>query len=234
MPPTAPIASFTRLARLLACALAGLASVTVAPIHAQPDGGSGLSANAAAWRATSRLGYAPTPASAQAAVASPRAWALQQVDASYAASRRPPNIPAEVVRFNAPLNDIARDFHTEREARRTRREPPAAVATGPAMLPMAGGEEAFSREMAQSAAAWRLMACSDPALENPLLARMTEFWFNHLNVFVGKGAVRPFVGHYVVNVIRPHALGRFEDLLLASARHPAMLLYLDQIGRAHV
>jgi uncharacterized protein (DUF1800 family) len=82
--------------------------------------------------------------------------------------------------------------------------------------------------MAQSAAAWRLMACSDPALENPLLARMTEFWFNHLNVFVGKGAVRPFVGHYVVNVIRPNALGRFEDLLLASAQHPAMLLYLDQ------
>ena len=82
--------------------------------------------------------------------------------------------------------------------------------------------------MAQSAAAWRLMACSDPALENPLLARMTEFWFNHLNVFVGKGQVRPFVGHYVVNVIRPHALGRFEDLLLASARHPAMLFYLDQ------
>jgi uncharacterized protein (DUF1800 family) len=49
-----------------------------------------------------------------------------------------------------------------------------------------------------------------------------------LNVFAGKGPVRPFVGHYVVNVIRANALGKFEDLLLASARHPAMLLYLDQ------
>ena len=86
----------------------------------------------------------------------------------------------------------------------------------------------FSAEMAQSAAAWRVMSCSDPALENPLLARMTEFWFNHLNVFVGKSAVRPFVGNYLVSAIRPNALGRFEDLLLASARHPAMLLYLDQ------
>ncbi|MDP3310519.1 MAG: DUF1800 domain-containing protein, partial [Polaromonas sp.] len=83
-------------------------------------------------------------------------------------------------------------------------------------------------EMQQHAAAWRLMACSDPALEPPLLARLTEFWFNHLNVFAGKGAVRPFVGHYAVNVIRANALGRFEDMLLASARHPAMLLYLDQ------
>jgi uncharacterized protein (DUF1800 family) len=86
----------------------------------------------------------------------------------------------------------------------------------------------FSRQMVQGAAAWRMLACSRPELESPVLARMTEFWFNHLNVFAGKGTVRPFVGHYVLNVIRPHALGRFEDLLLASARHPAMLFYLDQ------
>jgi uncharacterized protein (DUF1800 family) len=39
--------------------------------------------------------------------------------------------------------------------------------------------------------------------------------------------VRPFAGHYAVHVIRAHALGRYEDLLLASARHPAMLFYLD-------
>ena len=40
--------------------------------------------------------------------------------------------------------------------------------------------------------------------------------------------MRPFVGHYAVNVIRANALGKFEDLLLASAKHPAMLRYLDQ------
>ena len=90
------------------------------------------------------------------------------------------------------------------------------------------GALGFSRDMTQSTNAWRLMSCSDPTQESPLLARMTEFWFNHLNVFAGKGAVRPFVGHYVVNVVRANALGKFEDLLLASARHPAMLFYLDQ------
>ena len=63
--------------------------------------------------------------------------------------------------------------------------------------------EGFSHEMQQTAVAWRLMSCSDPAIENRVLARMTEFWFNHLNVFVGKGAARPFVGHYALNVIRP-------------------------------
>lgn len=226
MPTTAPIA---RLPGLFAFALAGLASLSAPALQAQTDGAATASANlAAAWRASSRLGYAPTPASAQAAAAAPRAWASQQVEAAFAASRRPPSIPADVSRFNAPLNDIVRDFQAEREARRTLREQSAPVAPGQPMAPAAGGAQVFSREMAQSAAAWRLMACSDPELENPLLARLTEFWFNHLNVFVGKGVVRPFVGHYVVNVIRPHALGRFEDLLLASARHPAMLLYLDQ------
>lgn len=206
--------------RGLALVCTGFALLGVPALHAQTDGGQPGPNTAAAWRAASRLGYAPTPASAQAAEAAPRIWALQQIDEAFAASRRPPNIPAELAGINAPLNDIARDFHAEREARKTLREQAA--------TPAADGGEKFSREMAQSAAAWRLMACSDPAVENPLLARMTEFWFNHLNVFVGKGSVRPFVGHYVVNVIRPNALGRFEDLLLASARHPAMLLYLDQ------
>ena len=63
--------------------------------------------------------------------------------------------------------------------------------------------EGFSHEMQQTAVAWRLMSSSDPAIENPLLAGITEFWFNHLNVFVGKGAARPFVGNYAFNVIRP-------------------------------
>jgi uncharacterized protein (DUF1800 family) len=185
-----------------------------------------------AWRATSRLGYGPSPATAQAAQSDPRNWALQQIDAAYAASLQAPNIPTALARFNAPVNDIARNFHAEREARRVARAVNApATSAAPGMTNTAAAapaEEGFSREMQQTANAWRMMACSDPDMENPLLARMTEFWFNHLNVFTGKGAVRPFVGHYVVNAVRAHALGKFEDLLLASARHPAMLLYLDQ------
>lgn len=220
MPTATVITRAGMLAALLACQ-AGTAA------YAQADAAAPSANAAAAWRAASRLGYAPTPASAQAAEAAPRAWALQQIEAAYAASRRPPAIPAELAGINAPLGDIARGFYAEREARKNRREEAKPGAAMQAANDNAGPEK-FSRDMAQGAAAWRLMACSDPALENPLLARMTEFWFNHLNVFVGKGPVRPFVGHYAVNVIRANALGRFEDLLLASARHPAMLFYLDQ------
>jgi uncharacterized protein (DUF1800 family) len=214
-------------AGILAALLAGLAG-PAAQAQGQDYAAPSAARLADTWRAASRLGYAPTPDSAQAAAASPRAWALQQLDIAYAASQRPPTLPAELAGINAPLSDIARGFQAEREARRTMREKTAKPGMAATAQPAAAGDEKFSREMAQDAAAWRLMSCSDPSLENPLLARMTEFWFNHLNVFVGKGSVRPFVGHYVVNVIRANALGRFEDLLLASAKHPAMLFYLDQ------
>jgi uncharacterized protein (DUF1800 family) len=56
---------------------------------------------------------------------------------------------------------------------------------------------------------------------------MTWFWFNHFNVYQFKANVRAMVGDYEERAIRPHALGRFRDLLAATLRHPAMLRYLD-------
>jgi uncharacterized protein (DUF1800 family) len=63
--------------------------------------------------------------------------------------------------------------------------------------------------------------------ERQLEEVMTDFWFNHFNVFIGKGPERLLVTNYEQNVIRPHALGKFEDLLMATAKSPAMLFYLD-------
>ncbi len=56
-----------------------------------------------------------------------------------------------------------------------------------------------------------------------------EFWRNHLNVDQQKDDVGYLANHYEQHVIRAHAFGRYEDMLLASARHPAMLIYLDNI-----
>jgi uncharacterized protein (DUF1800 family) len=56
---------------------------------------------------------------------------------------------------------------------------------------------------------------------------MTDFWFNHFNVYVDKGLDRMLLTSYERDVIRPHALGKFEDLLVATAKSPAMLFYLD-------
>jgi uncharacterized protein (DUF1800 family) len=56
---------------------------------------------------------------------------------------------------------------------------------------------------------------------------MTDFWVNHFNVDAGDGAARYAIVAYVRDAIRPHALGRFADLLRATAESPAMLYYLD-------
>jgi uncharacterized protein (DUF1800 family) len=56
---------------------------------------------------------------------------------------------------------------------------------------------------------------------------LTDFWFNHFNVYLDKGADRYLVTEYERDVIRPHVLGKFKDLLVATAKSPAMLFYLD-------
>ena len=63
--------------------------------------------------------------------------------------------------------------------------------------------------------------------ERQLEEVMTDFWFNHFNVFVGKGPERLLHTNYEKEVIRPNAMGKFEDLLTATAKSPAMLFYLD-------
>jgi uncharacterized protein (DUF1800 family) len=63
--------------------------------------------------------------------------------------------------------------------------------------------------------------------ERQLEEVMVDFWFNHFNVHFAKGLTRSFVGDYERRAIRPHIFGRFEDMLLATAQHPAMLFYLD-------
>jgi len=56
---------------------------------------------------------------------------------------------------------------------------------------------------------------------------MVDFWFNHFNVFAGKGMDRALISSYERDAIRPYVFGRFRDLLGATAKHPAMLFYLD-------
>lgn len=63
--------------------------------------------------------------------------------------------------------------------------------------------------------------------EKQLNEVMVDFWSNHFNVFANKQTVRWFLPEYDRDVIRPNALGKFKDLLLATAKSPAMLYYLD-------
>ena len=63
--------------------------------------------------------------------------------------------------------------------------------------------------------------------ERQLYEVMVDVWFNHFNVYAAKGADRFLTPDYLEHVIRPRAMGKFEDLLIATAKSPAMLFYLD-------
>jgi uncharacterized protein (DUF1800 family) len=63
--------------------------------------------------------------------------------------------------------------------------------------------------------------------QRQLEAVMEDFWFNHFNVFANKGAEKWFVTAYVRDTIRPRTMGKFQDLLVSTAKSPAMLFYLD-------
>lgn len=63
--------------------------------------------------------------------------------------------------------------------------------------------------------------------ERQLQEMMVDFWYNHFNVYAAKGADRWFITAYERDALRPHALGKFRDLLEATAKSPAMLFFLD-------
>lgn len=67
----------------------------------------------------------------------------------------------------------------------------------------------------------------DTYSHNQLREQMTWFWLNHFSIHQGKHNLRAMVGDYEDHAIRPHALGKFRDLLGATVYHPAMLRYLD-------
>src|SRR5687767_5815828 len=83
----------------------------------------------------------------------------------------------------------------------------------------------FGRQQTQVLAAQKVLraAYSERQLEEMLV----DFWFNHFNVFAGKGRTSIYVVDYERNAIRPHVWGSFRDLLGATAQSPAMLFYLD-------
>ena len=80
---------------------------------------------------------------------------------------------------------------------------------------------AFLGEIASSRVARAVMS------ERQLQEVMVDFWENHFNLFAGKDRTRYFLQEYDANTIRPHAMGKFRDLLGAVAQSPAMLYYLD-------
>ena len=93
------------------------------------------------------------------------------------------------------------------------------------MFQAMSGQVSSSGNIANELAQGRVLR--DVLTERQLLEVMTDFWFNHFNIFIGKDSDQWYTTSYERDVIRRHALGRFRDLLLATAQSPAMMVYLD-------
>jgi uncharacterized protein (DUF1800 family) len=111
---------------------------------------------------------------------------------------------------------------------------PAAIAEALQAFRTAGQGNQQQRQQARrrlveiAAAESRAALTARVTTGRPFVERLVAFWSNHLCVSVGaKVLVAPLAGSYEREAIRPHVLGRFEDMVLASAKHPAMLVYLD-------
>jgi uncharacterized protein (DUF1800 family) len=129
--------------------------------------------------------------------------------------------------LQVPTSDIVESYKEQQKARRL-----AAVANNttpnavPVARPFAAGAE---RPLAQRAVTDLQSANLTRAVmsERQLSEVMVEFWENHFSVFSGKGQTRLYLTAYDRDVIRPHALGKFRDLLGAVAQSSAMLFFLD-------
>jgi uncharacterized protein (DUF1800 family) len=105
--------------------------------------------------------------------------------------------------------------------------PQPAAKPGEAQSPVIKQNRKTQRVPLQQAVQGRLLRAvrSDRQLQEA----MVDFWYSHFNVNAEKGRDRAWVGVYEETAIRPHALGKFRDLLGATAKHPAMAFYLDNI-----
>jgi len=83
---------------------------------------------------------------------------------------------------------------------------------------------ALLRQETEGWAARRLEAAQ------PFRERLVDFWMNHFTVSRRSGSIAVLIGSYERDAIRPHVTGRFADMVVAVARHPAMLIYLDNAG----
>jgi uncharacterized protein (DUF1800 family) len=185
---------------------------------------SALSPRDSALHVLNRLAYGPRPGDVDSVVRlGVQRWIDQQLQPERLRDDRLAERERAFKLLDYDREELAQRYADAlRERRQMQREMAETVDT---MRPRGAGP---MREFRELGGELQQLAVVRAALsERQLYEVMVDFWTNHFNVFVGKGADRFLTPSYIEETIRPHALGRFEDLLIATAKSPAMLFYLD-------
>jgi uncharacterized protein (DUF1800 family) len=177
-----------------------------------------------------RLGFGPRPGD----VAKVRSmgidqWIDLQLHPERIEDKRADALIASYPSLTAPTPDIVSDYQMVQQARRQaqradsldKKDARRTVAQNPALMQARQDGLRVVADVQSNKLARAVV--SDRQLQEV----MVDFWENHFSVFAGKGQTRLYLPNYDQNVIRPHALGKFRDLLGAVAKSPAMLFYLD-------
>jgi len=187
-------------------------------------GAQALTPRDSALHALNRLAYGPRPGEVDRVA---RVGVMRWIEQQLAFERVPDVLLAQRERdfklLGYDREDLAQRYG---EALRQRREMQREMAqSGDTTRPRGAGPMREFRELGGELQ--QLAVVRATLSERQLREVMVDFWANHFNVFVGKGADRFLTPSYIEETIRPNALGRFEDLLIATAKSPAMLFYLD-------
>jgi uncharacterized protein (DUF1800 family) len=219
--PAAPM--ITRRAALAA----GMAAVAWRPALAA-EAAPPVAAAADALHALNRLAFGPAPGDLErvARIGAP-AWIEEQLHPERIAL--PAFLADQLATLKTPGETQRELVRSYREAAKEAKEAKQAEA---AQVDGTKPKTAAGAERRQLVAGIHLEAGESrllQALNSPrqLEEVLVDFWFNHFNVFEGKGLVRVLTESYEREAIRPHVLGRFRAMLGATAKHPAMLFYLD-------
>ncbi len=183
--------------------------------------------SADARRLANRLTWGVDAPTAQAfAQRAPQAWLQAQLSPSDAPPALPPAVQAQIDAMTIsqrPAPELVADMQRQRQAANALTDDEAKQAA------LRAWQQEMTRLARESAQQHLLRAVYSP---RQVQEQMTWFWLNHFSVFQGKGEIRAMLGDYEDAAIRPHALGRFRDLLGAVVRHPAMLQFLDNAQNA--
>jgi uncharacterized protein (DUF1800 family) len=157
-----------------------------------------------AFIAANRFGLGPRLGSLAGIAPDPQGWLLRQLGPADGATPHLRGLPTS--------RDVLSEFfriRKDRDARKRFRKEKA----GPLYR-----EETARRTLAAV------------RTDTPFRERLVQFWSNHFTVSVTRGQIRPLVGAFEREAIRPHVTGTFADMLLAVTQHPVMLSYLDNVA----
>jgi uncharacterized protein (DUF1800 family) len=168
--------------------------------------------------AVTRFGLGARPGEIEAAKADPKGFLTAQI------RREGADLPQDGGETSAQRFEAMRDFQRQRKMERERKDGQGDKTTAKALSFKDAQRDLRDKVSADFLARARLATNTDAAFRE----RWTLFWANHFTVSATKQITSVLIGPFEREAIRPHIFGGFENLLVASSTHPAMLTYLDQ------